>query len=169
MVWEVQVGVIFLCFWGVCFKIVFWSSWGRFWGRFGDHFGIIIGPKSKKKRDWFWDRFSVPRLAQIIPYSRAGRALGDPSYARVFNKKKWKGSNSTRKGDLNKKKAQLFLSLFRLLLTFAYHCSDYCWILTFTSSCWWSDTPWAVARRIYRLPPIFFHIPPWALGLQTIT
>ena len=82
--------VIFLCFWGVCFKIVFWSSWGRFWGRFGDHFGIIIKPKSKKKRDWFWDRFSVTRLAQMAPYSRAGGALGDPSYARVFNKKKMK-------------------------------------------------------------------------------
>ena len=39
-------GIIFLCFWGVCFKIVFWSSWGRFWGRFGVHFGIKIGPKS---------------------------------------------------------------------------------------------------------------------------
>ena len=132
MVWEVQVEVIFLCFWGVCFKIVFWSSWGRFlesiWGPFW-HQNLV---QIEKKQDWFWDRFSMPRLKKIRNYSWAEEALGDPSYACAF---------STRKNEkarfqqlflsLFKKKAQLSLSLFRLLLklTFDYHYSDYCWII----------------------------------------
>ena len=75
--------IVFLCFWCVCFEIVFWSSWGRFWGRFGDHFGIIVGPKSKKKRDWFWDRFSVPALTQTPDYDH-GPGLPD-SLPNVFD------------------------------------------------------------------------------------
>ena len=118
MVWGVQFGVIFLCFWGVCFKIVFWSSWGRFWGRFGDHFGIIIGPKSKKKRDWFWDRFSVPRLSQMAPYSRAGGALGGPLICARFQQEKMKRLELNKKRRPKQEKGSTVLIIVQIIVGF---------------------------------------------------
>ena len=122
---------------------------------FGIDLGSILASKSgpnRKKQNWFWCRFSMPRLRKMTDYSRAEEPLGDPSYACAFSKRNnEKAPFQQLFLSLFKKKAQLFLSLFRLLLTFAYHCSNYCWILSFTSSCSWSDTPWAVARRIWNL------------------
>ena len=136
MVWEVQVGVIFLCFWGVCFKIVFWSSWGRFWGRFGDHFGSKIAPKSKKKRDWFWDRFLVPRLEKMREtyplFPGRGGPWGTPHKVKRFSEQEtsvW-ARNKKTKPKQEKGSAVLIIvqiivdfcwSLFRLLLNFVFH------------------------------------------------
>ena len=111
------------------------SIWGPFW-----HQNLI---QIEKKQDWFWDRFSMPRLEKNTDYSRAGEALGDPSYACAFSKRNNEKARFQQLFlSLFKKKAQLslslfrllskvdfWLSLFRLLLNYSYHCSDYCWLL----------------------------------------
>ena len=50
-----------------------------------------------------------------------GAPGGPPIKSKDFLNKKQLSEQETRKGDLNKKKAQLFLSLFRLLLNFVFH------------------------------------------------
>ena len=152
MVWEVQVEVIFLCFGGVCFKIVFWSSWGRFlesiWSPFW-HQNLI---QIEKKQYWFWCRFSKPRPRKSRSYSRAEEPLGEPSYACAFSKRNnEKAPFQQLFLSLFKKKAQLSLSLFKfllkldfstslfkLILHYSYHCSDYCWLLLIIvhNYCW---------------------------------
>ena len=151
MVWEVQVEVIFLCFWGVCFKIVFWSSWGRFlesiWGPFWHQNLIQI---EKKTRLILISIFDASFAENEWLFPRRGAPRGPLICVRAFKKKQWKGSISTTVLSIVQEKSStvliivqilvkswlfniiiqinftLFLSLITLLLTFTYH---YSWLL----------------------------------------
>ena len=105
------------------FLIVLGSVLGSIWGPF-----------------WHYNRTQIEEKTGLILGSIFGASLGKNEglfpgrggpggpliRSKDFLNKKQLSEQETRKGNLNKKKAQLFLSLFRLLLTFAYHCSDYC-------------------------------------------
>ena len=65
----------------------------------------------------------MPRLENWLTIPGPGRLWGTPHMRAHFQQEKMKRLEIQQ---VNKRKAQLFLSLFRLLLTFAYHRSDYC-------------------------------------------
>ena len=92
---------------------------------------------------WHYNRTQIEEKTGLILRSILGASLGaNEKNETLFPSRgdPWGTPHiicaSTRKNEkarfqqlflsLFKKKAQLFLSLFRLLLTFAYHCSDYC-------------------------------------------
>ena len=128
-------------------------SWGNFLIFLGclfqDRFLIVLGSVLESIWGPFWqyNRNQIEEKTRLILGSIFNASLGKneknesknyPLFpgrggpggpfirSKDFLNKKQLSEQETRKGNLNKKKAQLFLSLFRLLLTFAYHCSDYC-------------------------------------------
>ena len=124
MVRGVEVGIIFLCFWGVCFKIVFWSSWGRFWNRFGVHFGIKIWSKSKKNKIDFGIDFRCLAWKNDWLFPGRGGSGGPLICVRIFNKKKWKGSISTTVLIIVQEKGSTVLIIVQIiveLLNFDFH------------------------------------------------
>ena len=117
-------------------------SWGNFLMFLGclfqDRFLIVLGSVlvSIWGPFWHYNRTQIEEKTGLILGSIFGASLGKnyplfpgrggpggPLICARFQQEKMKRLEIQQ---VNKKKAQLFLSLFRLLLTFAYHCSDYC-------------------------------------------
>ena len=123
--------------------------WGPSWGNFlmflgclfQDRFLIVLGSVlgSIWGPFWHYNRTQIEEKTGLILGSIFGASLGanDPKWSLIpgpggpggplicarFQQEKMKRLEIQQ---VNKKKTQLFLSLFKLLLTFAYHCSDYC-------------------------------------------
>ena len=106
----------FLMFLGCLFQ-------DRFLIVLGSVFGLIWGPF------WHYNRAQIEEKTGLILGSIFGASLGANEGNKTlcararFQQEKMKRLEIQQ---VNKKKTQLFLSLFRLLLTFAHHCSDYC-------------------------------------------
>ena len=146
----------FLMFLGCLFQDRFLIVLGSV---FGVDLGSILasksGPNRKKTRLILISIFDASLAENDWLFPRRGAPRGPLICVRVFKKKQWKGSISTTVLIIVQEKSStvliivqilvkswlfniiiqinftLFLSLFRLLLTFAYHCSDYCWIVDF--------------------------------------